>query len=72
MSRNSIESFEKAVEELLTRQRIGIGFAVTDLGIMVAGTSDHLSSRFSCVGAKSHRKITKTKATSTDGYNILL
>ena len=67
-----IQSFEKAVEELLTRQRVGIGFAITDLGIMVAGTSYAFSSRFSCVGAKSHRKITKNKARSTDGYNILL
>ena len=72
MSRNSSESFEKAVEELLTRQRVGIGFAITDLGIMVAGESYPFSSGFICPGAKSHRKITKNKARSTDGYNILL
>jgi hypothetical protein len=67
-----IQSFEKAVEELLTRQRVGIGFAITELSIMVAGKSYPLSSEFLCVGAKSHRKITKNKARSTDGYNTLL
>jgi len=36
MSKNSVESFEKAVEELLTRQRVGIGFAITELSIMVS------------------------------------
>jgi hypothetical protein len=72
MSNNSIESIEKPVEELLTRQRIGIGFAITELSIMVARKSCPFSSRFLCVSAKSKRKITKKTARSMDGYNTLL
>jgi len=56
----------------LIRQRVGIGFAITELSIMVARKSYPFSSRFSCVGAKSNRKITKKKARSIDGYNTLL
>jgi hypothetical protein len=72
MSKNSIESFEKAIEELLTRKRVGIGFAITELSIMVARKSCPFSSRFLCVRAKSKRKITKKKARSMDGYHTLL
>jgi hypothetical protein len=72
MSKNSIELFEKAIEELLTRKRVGIGFAITELSIMVARKSCPFSSRFLCVSAKSKRKITKKKARSMDGYHTLL
>ena len=49
---------EKAVEELLTRQRVGIGFAITELSMHDRQEGCSFSSRLSCADTKSNRKFT--------------
>jgi len=61
MSIKSIESFEKAVEGLLIRQRVGIGFAITELSIKVARKSYPFSSRFLVLARKATEKSPKRK-----------
>jgi hypothetical protein len=63
-----MESFEKAVEELLTRQRVGSGLPSPNWASWLPGKATRLVNDFLEKPQENHQK----KARSMDGYNTLL